>query len=404
MTTTSGTITYKKLMIAEHDAANIASFLGYKEEGNDWYVYRVPRLSVNCKKAFEDNGMQVYLPTYKRTIQSKAFSKAKSNSDCIVRTVETPKILDYVFVLANENQVNALAKLLNICPVYCHHDFDELKIRQKEIEKLNSLKTNLEVKLFNLSKEKNSSTSNESQKISIKDQIKKTLAKLNALNDSQNKNTWERWTKVPNKQMHSLMIIVQGLEQDMEFCTPAEQVLDKGDKVKVVGGRFKGVEGILITNQGSNSGQVYVSVTNGIGAMTAKIQDKYVQVLEFSRNTNHFYYKIAAFEKLLDQYLQIRSKGQRLNSEQEANLRFFLFRYESLTGLTRVNAAKLVACRYVAYKLLGQHTEADLCLQFHDEECNSTKKNQRAAKRSKSGQEYIDKWVERVRQSQRQVS
>ena len=91
-----------------------------------------------------------------------------------------------------------------------------------------------------------------------------------------------------------------------------------------------------------------------------------------------------------------RKEGNALNEKQKAELKFFLFRYERLASLTSVNAAKLLACKYAAYKLLGRDREAERCLKRHAKEQERTKNNRRTAKRASSAQDYIDKWIEKV--------
>lgn len=198
-------------------------------------------------------------------------------------------------------------------------------------------------------------------------------------------------------EMRSLMIVVEGLEEEVEFVTPENQYLEKGDRVRIVYGQFAGVEGVLQHNQGARQGgRVYVSLTDVLGLRTSIIPDEYLQVLSFARGTNHFYYKFQAVEQLLHDAMKTFSEERTPSPEQKAALNHFLFRYECLTGLTYANWAKYVACRYAALWLLHRRTEAEEYLSVYHEQIQSSKSARRAARRSPAAGQYIEEWVNRL--------
>lgn len=305
---------------------NVAVRLGYHEDGKLWYVYRIPYLTISSKKRFEDVGMQVYLPTY--------FVERIKNGRKIRE--EKPKILNYLFVLADIEQINGLIAIENLRPMYRHRCEGEII------------------------------------------------------------NERDKWQTIPSKQMHSLMIVAQGYESEMEFCVPESQKLEKGDKVRVVAGQYKGLEGILVKNQGCKDGRIYVGITNGFGTFTTAISENCVKVLEFSSETNHFFRKIESVEKLLAQAIEALKTGKELNDEMKSSLKSFLFRYSELVGLTHVSKAKLTACRYVAMRLLGRHQDAEACMNTFLREVENDKNRRRALKRWPTAQKYIDKWVQAI--------
>lgn len=208
----------------------------------------------------------------------------------------------------------------------------------------------------------------------------------------------EVWLTVPTAQMHQLMILTEGYEQEVEFETPDSHMLEKGDKVRVIAGRFKDLEGVLLTNQGSHKGgRIYVEVTNRMVARTAYIPDEYIQVLEFSHSNNHFFRKVQATEKLFDEVLHRWLVEDKLpTSEQRAAMQYFLLRYSQLGGLTHVNYAKITACRYVANVLLSRREEARRLLTAYQADMQKDRNSRRALRRYPSAQEYIDKWVAKV--------
>ena len=320
-------ITYRTYTIGKEVLADIATTLGFKEEGNEWYVYRIPHLSVKSKQKFQDAHIQVYLPTYtvEKTLDGK---KVK---------VEKPKMLNYLFALTTFEKVESFRKLENLSPVFRHRE-------------------------------------------------KGTVLGPHDI-----------WLTVPKAQMHSLMIVAQGYEQEMTFVTPEEQMLVKGDMVRVAAGQFKGAEGILVTNQGSTKGKVFVSITSGFGTMTTTIPDEYIQVLEFSRANNHFTRKMQAVEKDLDKAVLQRQAGEPLDPKLRAALQFFLFRYSALTNLTHVNNARITAYRYAARVLLGRQTEAEKDLKLYLASSTTNSALRRAITRTPAITRYIDEWREKVK-------
>lgn len=319
-------ITYRTYSVGKEVLADIASSLGFSEEGKEWFVYRIPYIKGNAKKKFQDAHIQVYQPTYtiEQTIRGKT-----------VR-VEKPKILNYLFALTTQEAVESFRKMEGISPIFRHREKGE---------------------------------------IVSPDNI---------------------WLTVPKSQMHSLMIVVQGYEEEMTFATPEDQQLEKGDKVRVVAGQFKGAEGILITNQGSTKGKVFIAITNAFGAMTTTIPDEYIQVLEFSRANNHFTRKMQAVDKYLNEAIRQRQSGGGLDPKLRAALQFFLFRYSALTNLTHINNARITAYRYAARVLLGRQAEAEQDLKQYLATTTTNPALRRAIARTPAISKYIGEWKEKV--------
>lgn len=251
-------------------------------------------------------------------------------------TEEKPKIQTYVFVLADMKQVDTLRTLDEINPIYTHRSKGEILPAD------------------------------------------------------------EVWMTVPFNQMHALMMVAEGYEKEVEFLTPDDQLLDKGDKIRVVRGRMKGMEGILLTDQGKRGGKIYIKVTNFLVSTNVGVSDEDIQVLSFSRNTNHFYYKVLAAEKILHEALQLHENYQPVTDKVRASLEHFLFRYACVEGLSHVNEAKLTACRYAALRLLNMPQKAAECLREYEEQVRQSKSRRRAERRSPSGRLYLDTWVTKL--------
>lgn len=318
--------TFRKLTVSENEANDIASSLGFREEGNRWFVYRIPALSVAHRMRFERNQMQAYLPTY----HSKVIAHGRTVE------VERPKMLNYIFVLADQDKVERFRLTENIAPVRAHRCKDEIQ-KYDEI-----------------------------------------------------------WLTVPTRQMHTLMLVAQGYEHEVEFSMPDDEVLESGDRVLVADGPFKGVKGILTQTQGKRNGKVFVNIENGYGILTKDVPDEYLKVLEFSRLNNHLTRRMQAFEKILNEAYTGRDADGSLIPEHRAALQAFLFRYSELSGLTHSSYARLMALRYAALMLLGDRQKASECLSSYAERSEMTKDSRRAARRSPTADEYMQSWMKRL--------
>lgn len=329
-----GKITYSKLMVTSEEAGNIAHNLGFDEEGRDWYVYNIAFFREKIAKRFDDEQLKYYHRTYTERIPRDPVTGRESHE------VTRSKMLNYVFVLATETEVASFAGKYSINPVYRYRAKIEPVFQKHGIS---------------------------------------------------------QWQTIPKSQMHSLMLIVEGYVKQVDFCTPTEQMLEKGAEVLVTEGRFAGVQGKLITNQGSRKGGcVYVRIDGKRSVRTSKVPEEHIQVLRLGKDPNFFYRKVRAFEAVLDECIERKMKSEPLLPEQRAHLEFFLFRYARLEGLTMVNAAKLSACRYVAYILLGKRKEATQELQRFENEATSTREGRKNLKRSPSALNYINNWKRKV--------
>lgn len=86
---------------------------------------------------------------------------------------------------------------------------------------------------------------------------------------------------VPCKQMEDFMKIACEYEADVQYLSPAEVALTKGCKVRIIGGMFDGVEGVLLKDKAKNSTRVVVSLPESLGSIsTAEISPDLLEVIE----------------------------------------------------------------------------------------------------------------------------
>lgn len=290
---------------------DLAATLGFQEEGNTWYLYRIRPFKDYHRQWLEDMGLQLYAP--------------KGS-------------LGYQFVLGALEQVDSLCQQRGISP---------LLTRASEYSRCRA--------------------------------------------------HGQIYQIIQPRSMHWLMYFLSNEQEEVEFLTPAQHLLEKGDRVRVAGGEFAGLEGILLQGQGArDGGRVYVQLGENLGVATAKVPDEYIQVLEFAKGSNHFYYKHQAMEQQLTEALRTQREEGCLTSYQQTALRHFLFRYEYIGHLTYLNLARWMACKYAALCLLRERCKAEAVLADYYKWRNADKKARRSSLRTPAAQIYINDWVKRV--------
>lgn len=73
---------------------------------------------------------------------------------------------------------------------------------------------------------------------------------------------------VPDQQMREFIRVASQLEEDVLYFPPEEIQLEKGDRVRIIGGNLDGLEGTLLKVKGKRSKRVVVSIA-GVAAVAA---------------------------------------------------------------------------------------------------------------------------------------
>lgn len=85
---------------------------------------------------------------------------------------------------------------------------------------------------------------------------------------------------VPQNQMQNFISVCETLDERLHYLTPDEIDLEKGTKVRIVGGGFDGVEGTFIKVKGSRKKKVMVLVQSVAAVIVTEFSEGYIQVLE----------------------------------------------------------------------------------------------------------------------------
>lgn len=84
---------------------------------------------------------------------------------------------------------------------------------------------------------------------------------------------------VTDKDMNSFMTVARQMEEDIVYHNPNEIQLEKGDRVKVHGGPFDGLEGTLLKVKGKRSKRVVVKIDGLVAISAAEISPDLIEVI-----------------------------------------------------------------------------------------------------------------------------
>lgn len=169
---------------------------------------------------------------------------------------------------------------------------------------------------------------------------------------------------VPDEEMAHFMRIAQAYENAIPCFSPSEIDLEHGDRVRIIGGQFSGVEGILLSQQGRDGGRVIVKITDMLAVETLDIRPEYLQVIEFAQGSKHIYDKLDSY---LPKVRRALANSLSRNSPEAKDLtavRYFLTRYGdiSLAPASKIRG-KYTALLMLSHYVLGHTKEYEHCKQ-----------------------------------------
>lgn len=72
----------------------------------------------------------------------------------------------------------------------------------------------------------------------------------------------QTYLTVPDKQMEDFIRVSERREQEICYYTPAELNLERGSRVRIIGGPFDGVEGVFLKIRGARNRRLVVEIPN----------------------------------------------------------------------------------------------------------------------------------------------
>ena len=157
---------------------------------------------------------------------------------------------------------------------------------------------------------------------------------------------------IPDYQMDNFIRAVEQYTDDIPFVAPTPEMLAKGDRVRIIGGPFRGIEGILEARQGKDGGRVIVRVGDIVAIPTVEISPEFIEVLEFAPEGRHLYQKLDSFQPRLRLALDCRAERKPIPSEFEMHLRVFVRRFSNLEVSTLNARVRFLAYLMLAYALI----------------------------------------------------
>jgi ribosomal protein L24 len=91
---------------------------------------------------------------------------------------------------------------------------------------------------------------------------------------------------VSEKAMNDFIRITEQSERSVTYFRPEELQLDKGDRIRIHGGAFDGVEGILIKVKGKREKQLVVSIPD-LAVAAVSVKPDVVEVVSLQRPASH---------------------------------------------------------------------------------------------------------------------
>ncbi len=165
---------------------------------------------------------------------------------------------------------------------------------------------------------------------------------------------------IPERQMEIFIKAVTNRNtRTIPFMKPTEIDLEKGDKVRIVGGPYDGVEGILESQKGKDGGTVYVHILNFLATRTTEIRPEFIQIIEFAKSGKHMYKKFDSFMTRGHRCVVSHAKGEKITPRDGSYLNVFIHRFSELKTPTVNMTAKLHLFLFIAYTCLDRKIDAD---------------------------------------------
>lgn len=83
---------------------------------------------------------------------------------------------------------------------------------------------------------------------------------------------------IPDKQMQDFIAVSGTYDDQLVYLDPVSVILKKGDKVRITGGIFSGVEGVFVRVKGDR--RVVVSIQGIMAVATAFIHPSLIEKIE----------------------------------------------------------------------------------------------------------------------------
>jgi len=185
---------------------------------------------------------------------------------------------------------------------------------------------------------------------------------------SNTKDTQYRPMIANDREMEMFIKAASFYTQGAPLTVPDRKLMMKGDRVRIIDGPFKGVEGTLISQQGKDGGKVVVSIGDLVSVPTLDISPENIQVIRFAHGNKHIYKKMDSFKPRVEKALKKRSSGEELQEEEKDAIENFIKRFSSVETDTVNTEARLTMLVLLGYYALQMPKETHMYfLKLRDE-------------------------------------
>lgn len=185
---------------------------------------------------------------------------------------------------------------------------------------------------------------------------------------SNTKDTQYRPMIANDREMEMFIKAASFYTQGAPLTVPDRKLMMKGDRVRIIDGPFKGVEGTLISQQGKDGGKVVVSIGDLVSVPTLDISPENIQVIRFAHGNKHIYKKMDSFKPRVEKALKKRSSGEELQEEEKDAIENFIKRFSSVETDTVNTEARLTMLVLLGYYALQMPQETRMYfLKLRDE-------------------------------------
>lgn len=203
------------------------------------------------------------------------------------------------------------------------------------------------------------------------------------------------YMKVSADEMKRLRSIIDCVDGETQLFDPRDIDLSEGDRIRIVGGRFDGREGILISQQGKDGGTVFLEIADCLMARQMEISPEYIKIISFAKKGKHQYEKLRAIRRRINAVMDNYTSGRDIPAKDTSALNYFLNRYGDVEVSTTKQIIDYRLTCLTVYMLL-QQDETQKAQQLFESLCSMeedlTKQKQIAVRNVEvqSKQRHID--------------
>ncbi len=168
----------------------------------------------------------------------------------------------------------------------------------------------------------------------------------------------EPFLYVPDEEMDVFIRIAKAYGRKVPCYAPDEVQLQKGDRVRVIGGTFTGIEGTLISQQGKDGGVVVIEVSGLFSVPLLHLRPQYIELLSFAKEGRHLYDRLDSFRPKALRAILHHLSPQGTDEKDRASLSYFLTRMSRLDLSSPKMRPAYQACLAMAYTATEETEQA----------------------------------------------